>query len=191
MAITLGGASSREPYWLDIGGFADLRLKVRPLESGTVFLVNRKVDRQLERLVETRAELIGLGGDVSALPDLADDDQVSAFRSVLFLVALGQAAIVDWAGVFGADGAAAPVKDDTVAELMRTYPVGVRFRDAYLAEHIVRSAEKNVSAPSPAGISASAPAGAGAAAPGADNARAGGGAADVPTEPAAPRPPKA
>ncbi len=165
MTVTIGGARDQAPRWLDLPGFSDLRLKVRSLTTETVYLANIKADRQLAALVDQRAQLAEIGGDLSSLPNLDDPDEAAAWRSVRFIVALGQAAILDWEGVMGPDGGKAPISDEGVAELMRTYPVGVRFRDAYLAEHLARSAEKNASAPSPDGISETAPNGADTAAP--------------------------
>lgn len=170
MGIILGGGDAAEPYWLGLDGFSDLKLKVRPLLSETVALVNLKADRQVEEFLAQRQALMEYGADLSGLPDLSDDDQISAFRTVLFMVALGQAVIVDWQGVFAESGGIAPVNDSTIAKLMRTYPVGTRFRAAYLAQHLVRSAEKNACAPSPNGTTASAPAGAAGAGTGAENA---------------------
>ena len=147
-----------EPFWLPLPEFTDLRLKVRPLTTALFALAKARAHRAVVDLsTHLRAvnDAGGLGPDVAFDPD--DPVAIDAHLDVAMIKELARAAIVQWEGVFDAGGSPAPVTDRTVGDLMGIFPIGHRFRDAYLLADLMVDAEKNASRPAPDGTSAAGP----------------------------------
>lgn len=69
---------------------------------------------------------------------------------------VGRLAIIDWTGVEGEDGVAAPVTGETVTALLDIYQFADAFEQLYIGPALILAEEKNASAPSPNGTSAGA-----------------------------------
>jgi hypothetical protein len=142
----------KEPYWLDLP--FGVRLRVRPLTTATYEAARIKGWRKARAVAREFADLKAVGGDISGLPDLRDDDAVAGFSQLLFAQALARAAILEWEGVLEADGAPAAVSDTNVADLMLIQGVAEAFVGLYTAPHEAVLAEGNASRPAADGTSA-------------------------------------
>lgn len=143
----------KDPYWIDLSGLS-IRLHVRPLTQAVVDVANAKAARSVRELVDHQAAITDAGGAVEGLPDLTDEDVRRGLAEAEFTKALGRAAIIGWENVFGDGDEPAPVTHETVGDLLSVWPVGERFRIAYLAPLEALAAEKNGSGPAPHGTSA-------------------------------------
>lgn len=153
-----------EPYWLSLPGFTDLRLRVRPLTTALFALARAKAQRTVADLGTHLRAAREAGAVVDVAPFDPDDAvAVEALLDAELIRELARAAIVGWEGVSDADGNPATVTDRTVGDLMSLFPIGHRFRDAYLLSDLLLDAEKNACSPAPAGTSQAAPGTAGAA----------------------------
>ena len=122
---------AREPYWLDLG--LGVRVRVEPLT--TALMVAARSD----------PEVRGLSEDTS-------DDEIA----VIFGKVLAERAILNWEGVGDADGNPTPVTPEGIAALLDIWPIFEKFQMGYVAKGLELEAEKNASAPSPAGSTAGA-----------------------------------
>lgn len=148
---------SREPRWIDIPGF-DIKLHVRPLSSAIVAAARERARRIVGELAEHATAVHTAGGVVAELPDLSDPDARYGLIYLEFTVALAAYSVIDWQGVFDRSGAdKAKIGEQAIRDLMSIYPIGERFRDAYLETSTLIEAEKNVSGPAPNGTTAAGP----------------------------------
>jgi len=152
----------KEPYWIELAH--GVRVRVRPLTTAMYEAARAKALRRVRELVDERRLIEEAGGRVEGLPDLADPDQAAGFSQFMFAQGLAQAAVFEWQGVLAADGAPAPVTDETVAELMMVHRLAEEFVVRYTATHERLIHEGNACGPSPSGTSATGPATAGRAA---------------------------
>lgn len=175
-----------EPCWLSLPGFTDLRLRVRPLTTALFAMARAKAQRTVADLGPHLRAAREAGAVVDVAPFDPDDAvAVEALLDAELIRELARAAILAWEGVADADGNPAPVTDRTVGDLMSLFPIGHRFRDAYLLSDLLLDAEKNACSPAPAGTSQAASDIAATAATAAGLAP---GAAPVPTAASAPTP---
>ncbi|MBF0563191.1 MAG: hypothetical protein HQL37_14535 [Alphaproteobacteria bacterium] len=152
-----------EPFWLTLPEFTDLRLKVRPLTTAIFAMARAKAHRTITDL-GTHLRAVRNAGGTNTVPFNPDDPvSIEVFLDVEMIKELARAAIVEWNGVFDAEDAQAPVNDRTVGELVSIFPIGHRFRDAYLIADMMGNAEKNGWPPGPNGTTVMAPDIAGAA----------------------------
>ena len=120
-----------EPRWLDL--CHGVRLHVAPLT--TALMVAARSDPVLE-----------------ALPSTSTDEE----RAIAFAKAIARIAVSDWEGVGDADGAPIHVTPAGINALLEVWPIFEAFQAIYVSNGLLLDAEKNASAPSPAGTSAGA-----------------------------------
>ncbi|MBP7242394.1 hypothetical protein [Amaricoccus sp.] len=120
-----------EPRWLDLGH--GVRLCTAPLT--TALMVAARSDPAVE-----------------VLPDSASDEE----RALAFAKAIARRAVTEWDGVGDADGNPVPVMPPAIDALLEVWPMFEAFQAVYVSKGLLLDAEKNVSAPSPAGTSAGA-----------------------------------
>ncbi len=140
----------KEPYVLALPGF-DFALKVRPLSTALMSAARAKANREVADLLAHAEAVKKAGGDVSGLPDFADDDQRAGVAYAALVKALASSAIIAWEGIADPDGNPAPVNPQTTGDLVGIYPIGERFLAAYLAPREMLDAEGNASGPAPNG----------------------------------------
>ena len=100
------GRAAAEPYWVELWPDGP-RLKVRPLTSAMVL-----------------GARFAAGGTDTAAP---------GERTSSFVKALARVAIVEWEGIAGEDGEAAPVEPDSIDAAFDLWQVAERFQERYLA----------------------------------------------------------
>lgn len=144
----------REPYWLPLDGLT-LRLKVRPISTAVMDAAQARAVAMSAEIALQRRALREAGQDAGHLPDLDDPVVRQGVGETVALKALARSVIIDWKGVFQADGVTpAAVTDDTVNQLMDIWPVARAFRAQYVSVKTVLDAEKNASTPAPSGTGA-------------------------------------
>lgn len=119
----------RDPEWIDL--IEGVRVKVAPITSATVAMAR-------------------LGPDAERAPP----EQIE----VLFGVALGKVAILEWDGVGDEGGAELPVTPEGVEALLALPPIWRAWKERVLVPVFVLDAEKNAFGRSPNGSSEGAPA---------------------------------
>ena len=162
MPVKLGIA--KENYWLDLDVQAldqvepiHLRLLVRPLTTATYAAARSRASRRLAALALEFTEVAAVGGDVTGLPDLDDEDERSGVAQMLFAQCLAVSAMVEWEGVEMDDDEPAPVKEENICELMRNRLVSDAFLEAYTRPYEQIASEGEGSGAEPSGTSATAP----------------------------------
>ena len=103
----------REPHWLDLPH--GVRLHVRPLDTATDAAARAAAAADLRERGE------------SVPPAAAKDSWRLGQAKAALARALGQLTILDWQSVLLADGAPAPVREDTVALLMAIPDIATAF----------------------------------------------------------------
>lgn len=144
----------REPFWMDLPG-TGIRLFVRAPSQAVSYIAREKAKNAIRELHEHVEAVVSAGGKVGDLPDLTDPAVARGLAEAEFDVALAQASVIAWEGVFTPDGkGTAPVNDTTVRDLISIDPFGALFRVAYMASMDQVETEKNGSGSAPAGTSA-------------------------------------
>ncbi len=146
----------KDPWWLELPGYRDLRLLVRPFTLALRETAAAKARALLDELKRQRADVLASGVPAHHLPDLDDPAVRAGWAEALYVKALATAAIADWQGVYQADGETpARPTEAAIGELMDV--VGSEFFAAYIASAVAGLAEKNASGPAPDGTGAAGP----------------------------------
>lgn len=122
----------REPYWLDLPG--QVRVKVRPLTTAVHRAAQMEAVRQVERLRdhEELARQAGLAGGQDDETGLSQEALIEGYTWLFTAKALGRAGILDWSGIFDADGETAlSVSPPAIDRLMEVPTMADAFVLAY------------------------------------------------------------
>lgn len=136
-----------EPAWHELGH--GVRVLALPLTTALSMAAETRILQERERL---RA-----AAEAQGAPDPFGDrlELRTGYGYQLRMTAIGEATILRWEGVGGAEGdAPAPVTPETIAEFMRIPAMAMAFDRAISAPMAEIIAEGNGSAPSPSTISA-------------------------------------
>lgn len=85
-----------ENYWIELAG--DIRFHVKPLTSMIVQTARAVAGHKLRDLLKSRKDMLEVGATVADFPDLDDAGNVDALTHVLFVKAVAQACVIDYAG---------------------------------------------------------------------------------------------
>ena len=124
----------REPFRLDI--LPGVRIRVRPISVAAVLIARARVAEKLRDLAAG-----------------ATDEEKNALASAVFVASLAKSGVVEWEGIFGADGAPAPVTPETIDAALTILQVFDALDRRYVGPYLSTDDEKNASAPSPNGAS--------------------------------------
>ncbi len=155
-----------------------VRVTVIPCDTVVYEAARAKMQRLLADFQRQQAEAMAVGVALDGVPDLSDPDIRNGFAQYLFVVALAQAAIVEWSGVVvrraaalastlvqdwpeeaGKDGAV-PVVLSVLPEDARAAAIAAMMRDPAMADSFASLytrpyrdlvTEGNASAPAPHG----------------------------------------
>ena len=111
-----------------------------------------------QQAASQQAGVVAAGGAVTGMVDLADPDNVMGLAEEIYIKFLALVAIVEWRGVFEAEGdAVAPIDETTVGDLMSISDIADTFLFKYLQPAHEMEAEGNAFGPAPNGTSVAGP----------------------------------
>jgi hypothetical protein len=152
----------RAPRWIDLGGTA--RVLVRPASTPLVVAAQNAAMAEAETIKVGRDGLLAAGGAIDGL-DLDDPHVAAGLAHDLMIRALARYLIMDWEGVFDRHGVPLAFDAALLPQLMDLEDLAAAFWAELIRPERDRTAEGNVSAPSPNGTLAGAPDTASAALP--------------------------
>lgn len=122
-----------DPYWIDVG--SGVKLQVRPPTTPLVYAAREEATALLVQLIGAGTAATKAGGQLVGL-DLESERGLAATKQSLFVVALGEMAIVDWRGVLldtgdDDDRVPLPFEASHVANLFLSADVADRFLGDY------------------------------------------------------------
>ena len=145
---------SQEPYWLELG--LDVRVKVKPCNSAIFYQARAFMNHKLQEIGENYRQQKEVGGDLTDLPDLKNEQIREALAEQFLTLGLARHGIIEWQGILDHDSdQAAPVNTEKIDELFLNYwLIAESFRQQYTGMHEILAAEKNDSGSAVSGISA-------------------------------------
>jgi len=131
-----------EPYWLELG--IGVRVKVRPCTSPIFYAARAFMNKRLTEIGEEYRKRKEIGASVDDLPQVDNAEIREALAEEYLARGLARAAIVDWEGIWEAEGdATAPVTAEKIDELMTGFwSIAASFSQQYTGVRELIDAEK-------------------------------------------------